>query len=235
MNNFEMLQALVFEPRKAFVALGERPRFLFPLVALIIGSAGLVLWYYSVVDLAWLTDRQLRGNAMAAQLSEAQIEAQVERAAERGRTTAVITTVITALGLVIGYLIYAVYYLLAGKVTNVQRSFKHWFSLACWTSMPSLLAVIPAAIVLFTATTAQIDQADLRVLSLNALFFHREAGEPGYTVLSSIGLPEMLSVYLSILGVKVWSNRSWLFSAIFTLLPLVLILGAVGLFLMGRS
>jgi hypothetical protein len=54
-------------------------------------------------------------------------------------------------------------------------------------------------------------------------------------VLTSIGLPEILSVYLAMLGVKVWSGRSWTFSAIFTLLPVALILGVVGLFLMGRS
>lgn len=235
MNSLEMLQALVFEPRKAFEALAERPKFLFPLVALIIGTAGLVLWYYKVVDLEWFTDRQLRASTFASRLTEAQIETQVQRSAERPGVTATIATITTALGLVIGYLLVSVYYLLAGKVTNVQRSFRHWFALACWTSMPSLLTIIPAAFVLLTSTTAQIDQTELRVLSLNALFFHRTFGEPGYTALTSVGLPEFLSAYLAMLGVKVWSGRSWTFSAIFTLLPVALILGVVGLFLMGRS
>jgi Yip1 domain len=235
MNSLEMLQALVFEPRKAFVALAERPKFLFPLVALILGTAGLVLWYYRVVDLEWFTDRQLRASSFAVRLSEAQIEAQIKSAAARPGVTATIATITTALGLIIGYLLVSVYYLLAGKVTNVQRSFRQWFALACWTSMPSLLTIIPAAFVLLTATSAQIDQSELRVLSLNSLFFHRTFGEPGFTLLTSIGLPEFLSVYLAMLGVKVWSGRSWTFSAIFTLLPLTLILGVVGLFLMGRS
>jgi hypothetical protein len=179
MNSFEMLQALVFEPRKAFAALAERPRFLFPLVALIIGTSGLVLWYYQVVDLEWFTDRQLRSSGFASALTEEQIETRVKAAGERSGTAAAFATISTGIGLVIGYLLVSVYYLLAGKVTNVQRSYRQWFALSCWTSLPSLLAIIPAAIVLLTATTAQIDQAELRVLSLNSLFFHRAFGEPG--------------------------------------------------------
>ncbi len=88
---------------------------------------------------------------------------------------------------------------------------------------------------LATTTSTQFDDAELKVLSLNALFFHRAFGEPGYALLSAIGLPELLAMYLSVLGVRVWSGRSWIFSAIFTLLPAAVILGVVALFTMGRS
>ncbi|MEJ0098868.1 MAG: hypothetical protein WDO12_03660 [Pseudomonadota bacterium] len=40
MSNWEILQALVFEPRKAFAEIAERPKFWFPLLVLVI--AGLV-------------------------------------------------------------------------------------------------------------------------------------------------------------------------------------------------
>ncbi len=95
--------------------------------------------------------------------------------------------------------------------------------------------MITGAVVLLTATTAQIEDADLRVLSLNSLLFHKAAGEPGYAALSYLGLPELLSMILAIVGVRVWSRRGWVFSAIFTLLPAALILGCVALFTMGRS
>ena len=138
------------------------------------------------------------------QLTEAQIETQVKRAAAAVPGSPPRSQrITTALGLVIGYLLVSVYYLLAGKVTNVQRSFRQWFALACWTSMPSLLAIIPAAFVLLTATTAQIDQAELQPLSLNALFFHRAFGEPGFTAADqhqSAGVP--LGLTSPMLGVK---------------------------------
>ena len=49
--------------------------------------------------------------------------------------------------------------------------------------------------------------------------------QPGYTLFSSIDLFQLLGLYLSIAGVRAWSGRSWLFSAVFAGLPYVLIYG----------
>ena len=67
--------------------------------------------------------------------------------------------------------------------------------------------------------------ADLQVLSLNNLLFHRAPGEPGYSLLITINLLQLVGLYLSALGVRIWSGRSWLFSAVFAWLPWVLICG----------
>lgn len=235
MNSLGILQALVFEPKRAFTELAERPRILFPLLLLLAGTAGLVFWYYQVVDLAWLTDQQLRARGSARQMTEAQLEAVVKAASENAGITGVVAAIVTALALTLAYALVSAYYLLAGKITNVQRSFRQWFSLACWTSMPSLLTVITGAVVLAMATSTQIQDSDLRVLSLNSLLFHKAQGEPGYALLSYVGLPELLSMYLAIMGIRVWSGRSWLFSAVFALLPVAVIGGIVAMVVMGRS
>ncbi len=235
MNNLGILQALIFEPRKAFTEIGERPRFWFPLLALIVCTSGLLFWYYQVVDLEWMTDQQLRNLSFAAGMTEEQIQERARAAGANPLAAGISTAIITALASVFAYLLVSAYYLLAGKVTNVQRTYRQWFALTCWSALPSLLTVIPAAFVLLSATSAQIDQAELRPLSLNALIFHRAAGEPGFTALSSVGLPEILSVLLALVGVRTWSGRSWLFSAVFVLLPVVLILGVASLFAGGGS
>jgi uncharacterized membrane protein YhdT len=235
MNSFGVLQALVFEPKKAFAEIAERPRILFPLLLLIVATAGVTFWFYQVVDLGWLTDRQLRAGGGARQMTDEQIATMVKAAGEHPGVAGAITAFVTALAIVIAYTLVSLYYLLAGKITNVQRSFSQWFALSCWCNLPTLLTAITSAIVLATTTSTQFDDAELKVLSLNALFFHHKFGEPGYALLSAIGLPELLTMYLSVLGVRVWSGRSWTFSAIFTLLPVALILGVVALFTLGRS
>ena len=48
MNNLALLSALVFEPRKAFDEIAQRPRFWFPLLLLIAASVGLSVWYCSL-------------------------------------------------------------------------------------------------------------------------------------------------------------------------------------------
>ncbi len=133
MNNLALLSALVFEPRKAFDEIAQRPRFWFPLLLLLVASVGLSLWYVSVVDIQWLTDQTLRTSGLAQRMTEEQIEAAIARS---GRGGAVAQAVIGGtLALVVLRLLESVYLLLAGKITNVQRSFRQWFALSCWTSL----------------------------------------------------------------------------------------------------
>jgi hypothetical protein len=60
---------------------------------------------------------------------------------------------------------------------------------------------------------------------LNSLLFHRAVGEPGFTLLSSMNLTQLATLYLAIIGVKIWSSRSWLFAVLFVAVPWVLIYG----------
>lgn len=225
MSNWAILQALVFEPRKAFAELAERPRFWFPLLLLVICTAGLSLWYTSVVDMEWLVDRQLRASPFGRQLTDVQIAQQAAAASGRRGLQATVGTIGTGVVLVAIMLLGALYYVLAGKVTNVERSFRHWLSLNAWSGLPTVLAVIPAAFVLLSAGSAQIPQEDLQPLSFNALLFHRAPGEPGYTLFNSLNLLQLASLYLAVVGVKAWSGRSWLFSTVFATLPFVLLYG----------
>jgi hypothetical protein len=234
MNNWQIAQALVFEPRRAFAELGERPRFWFPLLVLALTTTAISLWYIGVVDMEWLVDRQLHANERARQLGEERIAEMARMAADRRGLQAVLTGIFTPLAIGFAMLVSGVLYLLTSKVTNVQRGFRHWFALACWSSLPTALAAIASGFELLTAGSRQIDQGELQVLSLNALFFHRAPGEPGYTLLTYVSVLHFWAVYLAALAVKLWSGRSWLFSLLFTSWPMLLVFGIWGLLATGR-
>jgi hypothetical protein len=223
MSNLEILQALIFEPRKAFAAIAERPRFFFPLFLLVLTTAGMTIWYTSIVDIGWLADREMRHGFAAGRLTEEQIAVQVQNAVDQRGVRVAIGGIATVFVLPLFMLLWALYYLLAAKVTNVDRGYRQWLAFACWTTLPTALGVIPAALVLLTAENNQFGQEALQVLSLNALVFHRAIGEPGFAWLNGVNLLQFVSIYLAIYGVKVWSNRSWSFSAVFNLLPWLLI------------
>ncbi len=226
MSNLGIAQALVFEPRKAFAALAERPTYWFPLLLLIVVTTVVSVWYLAVVDLGWMMDQRLRSNsALVERLGEQQVSEMVNNASQTRILQMVAAGIITPIILGIGMLLSALLSLLAAKVTNVQYDYRHWFSLACWTSLPTVLAQIASALVLATASTAQISQADLQPLSLNALIFHREPGTSGYTVLSYLNVLYLWSLALMVLAVKQWSRRSWLFSFLFSTWLLLLIGG----------
>ena len=58
-------------------------------------------------------------------------------------------------------------------------------------------------------------------------------GEPGYQLFTDLNLIQIFTVFLVVLGVRLWSGRSWLFALVYALLPVALI-GGVWTFLALR-
>ena len=77
--------------------------------------------------------------------------------------------------------------------------------------------------------TTQMSPGALQPLSLNELVLHRPMGSPGHALFESLTIPRLLSWALMIIGVRTWSQRSWNFSAILVLLPIVCHLRHLGI------
>lgn len=223
MGNMQFLALMASQPGKAFDALGERPKYWFPLLLAVAASVLTTWWFYQVVDIQWLLEESLRSNPRMAALDDAQRARAVQ--AMSGGVMKFMSVASVLVMVVLIRLLEASWYLLAAKVTHVQRGFRQWFALACWTSLPTLLTTIPAVFVLATTTNGQIENGALNPLSLNELLLHRHMGEPGYSLLVSIGPLQLLAWWLSWVGVRHWSGRSGLFSAVFVLLPPLVIYG----------
>jgi hypothetical protein len=221
MNNLALSVALATAPSSAFAELRERPRFWFPLLLVVFATAGLGYWYYSIVDFEWFKGTILSNNPMFQQMDEDKRAAAMDM---QSRTAMQWSTVVSMFVIIpVVFLLEALYLLVAAKVTKLSLGFRHWFALTCWTSLPMLLACVVAAILLILADNSQVAPSVLQPLSLNELLFHVPAGGPGYTLFESLGIPAFLSWALMIIGVRTWSQRSWAFSAIFILLPTVVI------------
>jgi uncharacterized membrane protein YhdT len=223
MNNLAIAGALATAPSTAYAELRERPRFWFPLLLIVLTSTAMVYWYYSVVDIEWLKDAMFSQNPKIQAMPEAQ------RAAAMGmmsRTTMLWGSVAGSLiALPIVFLLVALYFLVAAKVTKQPQGFKHWFAFTCWSSLPVLLGTVVSAIVLLMSSSPQISPSSLQALSVNELLFHVPLGSPAQPLLDSLTIPSFLSWALMIIGMHTWSQRSWVFSAIVVLIPSVVIYG----------
>ena len=223
MNSMELASMTLTAPRAAFQELRERPRFWLPLTLTLGGTVALLFWYFSIVDFAWLTDHLMNSNARLRQMPEAQRE---QAMASMSRTGLMLSAVVAApLIIMVLRLVEAGYYSLAGKIVNVQYSFRQWFALSWWTSLPHVLGIAAMAAFLLLSDSNQIGSEELQVLSLNELFFHRGLDEPGVSLLSSLTLLHPWAWALSVLGVQTWSGRSLAFSAAFALAPTLVIYG----------
>jgi Yip1-like protein len=228
MGNLAIAIALATSPSKAFEELRARPRFWFPLLAVMLSSALLVVWYYSVVDIDWLKDALFANNPDIQKMPEAQ-RAQAMNFV--GRNTMLIMGVLSILvALPFFFVLNTLYYMLAGKITKVQLGFKHWFTLTSWSALPALLGAVVAAIFLVIRENDQIPPSLLQPLGLNELVFHLPLGSKAQSYLDALNIPGFLGWILAIIGVRTWSQRSWLFSSAFVLIPWVLFFGIWGFF-----
>jgi len=228
MNNLALAGALATAPSTAFVELRERPRFWFPLILVTVATAAIVYWYYSTVDIEWLKDVMFANNPKILALPEAQRAASMSAI---GRGLLLWGSVVGALvAIPVFFLLQALYLLLAAKVTKLPQGFKHWFALTCWTALPSLLGAAVSAIYILMSSTTQMSPGVLQPLSLNELLFHIPFGGPGQALLDTLGIPVLLGWALLIIGVHTWSQRSWAFSAILILIPIVAIYGCWAFF-----
>jgi hypothetical protein len=175
------------------------------------------------VDIDWLKD------AMFSHHPKFEAMPEDERAAAlgmMGRTPMLWSSVVgTLFALPIFYVLHALYLLVVAKITKLPQGFKHWFALTCWTSLPLLLGTVVSAIFLLMSESAQISPSALQPLSLNELLFHRALGTPEQPLLDSLTIPGFLSWALAIIGVRTWSQRSWVFSTIVVAIPIVLLYG----------
>ena len=224
MNNLQVVSLLFTSPTKAFAELKQRPVFALPKCLLLIGTVAVTGWYYSTVDITWFAE-QMTG---AAKLPPAQ---QQQMAAVITRPVLLWSSVVVApIVLVIIVSIGALYFMLAGSLTRVRYSYKHWFAFNWWAASPQIIGYVPSLLILALSRTTQMFPSSLQPLSLNELVFHRAMGTPGYNLLSAVGLVQVVSAWLTYTGVRAWSGRSVLFCLVFALLPTVLIYGVWSLF-----
>jgi hypothetical protein len=226
MNNIRLAGLFIASPSAAFAELRERPRFLFPLIALVVATGVVAAWYFSIVDFEWLKDHLVTVSKRLQAMSEA------DRTKAIGMMSQKMILATNVIGVAIIFpgalALQAAYCMVAGKITNVQQSFLHWFALLSWSNIPVLAGAV-ASIVLLASQNGpvQFDQLELQLLSLNELYFHRGPADASYELLSGLGLISFWVWGLAIAGVRAWSNRSWLFSALFVLLPFIVIYGVV--------
>jgi len=214
MNDLSVAVALATAPYSAFAELRERPRFWFPLLLVVLTTAAMLFWYYSVVDIDWLKDLMYGNNPAIPEAQRSVIMSVMNRSRLLWSSVigvVVVLPVITA--------VTALYWLLAAKVTKLTPGYKHWFAFTCWTALPVLISHVVAAILLLIRDTPQIGLGVLQPLSLNELVFHLPMGSPAQNLLGSLAIPAFLGWVLQVIGVHVWSQRSWLFGTLFVLLP----------------
>lgn len=214
------------QPGKTFAELKEKPTFWLPLLLIAVASALMVLAYYMQVDPEWAVDEAVR--AASADRSAAEIE-QMRSVMPGARTMGYFGAVSALIGSLVVTAIFALYFMLAGKVAGAALSFRHGMSLVSWSSMPMLLGtivVIVGALTMGPRTSFE----SLQLLNVDPLFVQLDRDHPWSAVAKGFSLLNFWTWFLLALGWKTWTRSGWLSSILVAVLPGLVVFGLMALF-----
>ncbi len=219
MTPLQIIAALLTNPRRAFAEIEKNPRFAVPMILLLVANVGVVVWFYASIDVNSFINNMLTSRGLnAAQRAQA--------AAFMTRNTLMGSALIGGvLWLFVIQLVEAFYFFFIYEFLDVRKSFRQWFAFTWWTSLPTLISAAATAVML-VLTHAAASVAVLSPLSLNALFYHFDPEDSGYSLLNSITLVQPLTILLTVIGAHAWSERSWLSSVTVVVLPRLVLYGA---------
>lgn len=218
-NAMSVLVKIFFEPKSAFESLKENSKPWLPLVLIMLSTMGLFYWYYTTVDFAWLIDHTLSAKPDMKPEEKEMIMKMLTK------DRMMMTTLGGALiGMPIVFALYGLYYLLASKVMGSAISYGKWFSFAVWVSVPTLIGAPLMALQIMTGK-GQIAMESLNMLSLNFLITNLPADHAWAGLMNNLSLTTFWTMFLTFIGLRVWTGRSATSCAIVTALPYVVIYG----------
>lgn len=227
---FQNLIDIITAPSAAFARLKEKPTIWFPLLLVLASVVSVQIGYILLTDKGFMVDQQLdQVRALFPQLSAAQADQMREQMMNQSATYSIISTLVSVFVIYsIILALYALYLKFVSKFSFVEISWKSWFSMICWTSIPTVFGAIASWVVLLTNSNGQVP-----ILELNPLSFSKLLG------LSTTGGPLLVLTPLYIwafallaLGYQNWTKKSLGTSILLSLGPYLLIFGLWGFFSM---
>lgn len=199
----------------------EKPDGWLPLLLVAATGAVFTYLYFSTVDVGWFFRESIERSGDELSAAEA---AAVERSSDN---PAFIWT--STLGSLFGVAVYtaiwAVWFLLAGKLTGLAVSFKQGFALASWSSMPNLLGSL-LGVYAVVGMAPRTFISDLSLTTLDPMLLQLPPESPWKTLATSFSFLNLWVIGLAALGWKLWSrDPGWTKPIVVAALPFALIHG----------
>ena len=212
---------IITSPSEVFSEIKEKPTFWSPFLVLLALMAVTQFIVFKNIDFDYLI------TSMAEQIAEQQDIAVSEAKQSISILTPTLLMVSSIAGVIIVlpivFVISAAYLNLIAKLSDDKYKFAHWFSLTCWTSMPTAFTALASIANVLLSSSGQFTETQFNPISLGNLLSIHDSPISG--VLQSIDLTTFWTWALAILGYKFLTQCSGLKASIIVLAPGVLIYG----------
>ena len=217
LNNFI---DIIAAPNQVFTRLKEKPGWLLPWLVIALVAASVQFGFYSAVDSEFLLD-QLVEQSLRPGVSESDLRATLASTVENKTLLAVASSVGVFVALLVVFAINATYLYLISKFSENDVTFKQWYSLIAWCSVPSVFTAL-AAWVLILSSGGLVELSAMSPLNLNYLLFSSEGDYAA--LLNILDLMTFWVLVLTILGYKSFMQCTMPKATLIVLAPYVIIL-----------
>jgi hypothetical protein len=204
MGEFSRLTGVFFEPGKTFADIVERPRWLVPLLLVIVAGVGFYFLYDQHVGWERFLRHQMETNARVQQTMERLPADRRDRAiAMQTKFLGIGYYVGTIVGVPLAYLISAAVVLgIASGLMSAGVRFKQVFAIVCYAGLPGILKHALAVVVMFLKSPDEFNLVN--PLAFNPAAFMDPIGTPKflYTVAMSLDLFTIWTILLTAAGLK---------------------------------
>ena len=228
MKSSNVMTALVdifISPSKAFNGLKEAKGWSFVAFILLAGIlAASMFAFYNKADPQFLIDQQVAAASVDATIAEQKmIRQSMEQTIDMQVWFAIFGGII---GLAVINALMAGYYLFVSKQDpEANYGYGAWYGFGVWTMMPMIISSLGLLILVLTASTDQISQTLFNYASINQLLIGLEIGHPFYTLLESLNIFSIWSIFIAAIGLKSWTNFTFNKALLFAALPSIVIYG----------
>lgn len=228
MKSSNVMTALVdifISPSKAFNGLKEAKGWSFVAFILLAGIlAASMFAFYNKADPQFLIDQQVAAASVDATIAEQKmIRQSMEQTVDMQVWFAIFGGII---GLAVINALMAGYYLFVSKQDpEANYGYGAWYGFGVWTMMPLIIYYLGFLILVLTASTNQISQTLMNYSSINQLLIGLEIGHPLYTLLESLNIFSIWSIFIAAIGLKSWTNFTFNKALLFAALPSIVIYG----------
>ncbi|RZD21074.1 YIP1 family protein [Pseudoalteromonas sp. MEBiC 03485] len=228
MKSSNVMTALVdifISPSKAFNGLKEAKGWSFVAFILLAGIlAASMFAFYNKADPQFLIDQQVAAASVDATIAEQKmIRQSMEQTIDMQVWFAIFGGII---GLAVINALMAGYYLFVSKQDpEANYGYGAWYGFGVWAMMPLVIYYLGFLILVLTASTNQISQTLMNYSSINQLLIGLEIGHPFYTLLESLNIFSIWSIFIAAIGLKSWTNFTFNKALLFAALPSIVIYG----------
>ena len=228
MGEFSRITGVFFEPKKAFADIAQRPRWIVPMVLVIVAIIAVTTTMSQHIGWERMFRQQAQTNSrmqqMDPQAREQAIAMQIKFASVGGYAAAVIGVPIYDV------ILAAVLLGIAGGIMSGGMRFKQVFAIVCYSGLPGVLSAILTIVVIFVKNPDEFNFANPLAFNVGAFMDPTTSSKFAYSFATSMDLFSFWTIFLIATGLKAAAGKKLSFGG--ALLAVVL---PWALYVLGKS